>query len=642
MKSLLTILFLFTFSVYGFTQTEYNATGSGGAYSLNYPASVSSLTSGLSFTFKANHTNTGAATLDVNGSGPIAIKTAVSSDLSANDILVGQVVTVVYDGTNFQMVSASGNVSGGGTATLIEDTDGDTRILMENTPDADTIIFYVGNATTPAFAFQSNRIEFMNAGSNTTIGKGASNSSTFQSTYVGNDAGGSGNMGTGIGFYALHNSSGTQNTAVGERSLGAGVTGNSNSVLGSLAMSAFTAGQRNTAVGTKALYLMTSGSFNTVIGNEAGSDFTSGTGNTFVGERAATDAGSGDYNVVVGQNAGFQTNGSGNDMGDQNVYIGSQSGSLNANGNSNVYLGFFSGYQSAGSNNIFIGESAGNAYSASDFLIIEGNSSDATPLISGDFNADELYFDAKVGIGTTAPNNKLSILTEASDGFEMQTYGAGNTNMMSFLHYGGTVGSPSTTVGGTAVGTLLYSGYGTSTDVAAAKITVVAESNYTDGSSPSAIVLATTSTGSNFSTEKMRITSDGDVGIGSTNPAVKLDVNGDIGMANDAQRLMRVDEGADLVPIAYGVINDGSVESASSTSNFSVFKAGTGRYQVTYAGPRTFGGLGEFQVTCTAYYQGTTLIPTYQYLGGTSFEIFLTDLSDVLTDGVVSFTLRVK
>lgn len=60
---------------------------------------------GLPISFKANTINTGAATLNVNSIGPIAIKKLYNQDLSDGDIKANQWVTVVYDGTNFQLQS---------------------------------------------------------------------------------------------------------------------------------------------------------------------------------------------------------------------------------------------------------------------------------------------------------------------------------------------------------------------------------------------------------------------------------------------------------------------------------------------------------------------------------------------------------
>jgi len=51
------------------------------------------------------NTNTGAATLAVNGLDPVAIKKNVSEDVAAGDLIAGKIVTVIYDGTNYQLQS---------------------------------------------------------------------------------------------------------------------------------------------------------------------------------------------------------------------------------------------------------------------------------------------------------------------------------------------------------------------------------------------------------------------------------------------------------------------------------------------------------------------------------------------------------
>jgi hypothetical protein len=55
--------------------------------------------------FKAAATNTGPATLNVNGLGAKAIKKSGNQPLTAGDVLAGQICAVVDDGTNFQLLS---------------------------------------------------------------------------------------------------------------------------------------------------------------------------------------------------------------------------------------------------------------------------------------------------------------------------------------------------------------------------------------------------------------------------------------------------------------------------------------------------------------------------------------------------------
>lgn len=91
--------------------------GSTDAYAITLSPAPSSYQTGALYRFKANTANTGAATLNVNALGAKTIKKVaggITTDLADNDIRVGQLVDVVYDGTNFQIQSTLGNAAAGG------------------------------------------------------------------------------------------------------------------------------------------------------------------------------------------------------------------------------------------------------------------------------------------------------------------------------------------------------------------------------------------------------------------------------------------------------------------------------------------------------------------------------------------------
>ena len=79
------------------------STGSANAYVLTLAPALPALVPGRMLTFKANFANTGAATLNVGGLGAKNILHG-SGALDAGDIQSGQLVTVMYDGTSFQMM----------------------------------------------------------------------------------------------------------------------------------------------------------------------------------------------------------------------------------------------------------------------------------------------------------------------------------------------------------------------------------------------------------------------------------------------------------------------------------------------------------------------------------------------------------
>jgi hypothetical protein len=82
----------------------YAATSTGNDdYAITVSPAVAAYATGQRFVFKADVANTGAATLAVSGLAAKTIKKLHDQDLENNDIEIGSIVDVVYDGTNFQM-----------------------------------------------------------------------------------------------------------------------------------------------------------------------------------------------------------------------------------------------------------------------------------------------------------------------------------------------------------------------------------------------------------------------------------------------------------------------------------------------------------------------------------------------------------
>ena len=67
---------------------------------------------GQSFKFLASGANTGAATINISSLGAKSIVKNGTTPLSAGDLVSGAMTQIVYDGTNFQLIGASGLTSG--------------------------------------------------------------------------------------------------------------------------------------------------------------------------------------------------------------------------------------------------------------------------------------------------------------------------------------------------------------------------------------------------------------------------------------------------------------------------------------------------------------------------------------------------
>lgn len=136
---------------------------------------------------------------------------------------------------------------------------------------------------------------------------------------------------------------------------------------------------------------------NVYIGMNSGKGFdmlerNSGAYNVFVGTNSGLSNSSGSYNTYLGQQTGES-----NRSGANNTFLGALSGNTTL-GNNNVFLGYKSGFNMTGANNVLIGTEAGTNQNLDNKLYIE-NTSTTNPLIWGDFSADQLKLNGKVGIG---------------------------------------------------------------------------------------------------------------------------------------------------------------------------------------------------------------------------------------------------
>lgn len=132
---------------------DYAATtGSANAYVLAVDAQVVAYLEGQRFRFKANFTNTGAATINVNAIGAKSIVKTNGNALQSGDIGSGLVCEVVYDGTNMQLVSTLGitKLSQDSKEIYAEDAGGTDAYAITLTPSP--VSYYDGQV----FSFKAN------------------------------------------------------------------------------------------------------------------------------------------------------------------------------------------------------------------------------------------------------------------------------------------------------------------------------------------------------------------------------------------------------------------------------------------------------------------------------------------------------
>lgn len=110
--------------------------GVANAYTATLSPAPAGYVEGLSIRIKWPITNTGPATVNVNGLGLRAIKTALNVDPSAGDLNAGGIADITYDGTAFRLVHSQ-----------VEPSEAVLRALLPLVPAANQIIYYTGAST---------------------------------------------------------------------------------------------------------------------------------------------------------------------------------------------------------------------------------------------------------------------------------------------------------------------------------------------------------------------------------------------------------------------------------------------------------------------------------------------------------------
>jgi hypothetical protein len=220
---------------------------------------------------------------------------------------------------------------------------------------------YSNTTGTNNSAFGDRALAFTTTGvSNTAVGTQALNQNTTASNN------------TAVGYQALYtNTTGTTNVAVGRRALYLNVTGTSNVAVGEGTLESNTA-NFNTALGHNALSLNNTGINNTGVGYQAGLNNTTGSNNTFVGRLTGYSNTTSFYNTAMGSPALYlNTTGAANaaygdaslynnTTGSNNTGLGISALQSNTTASNNTGVGYRAGYSNVtGVSNVFIGESAG-------------------------------------------------------------------------------------------------------------------------------------------------------------------------------------------------------------------------------------------------------------------------------------------
>ena len=433
------------------------------------------------------------------------------------------------------------------------------------------------NSNNVAYGYQA--LYSNTADQNMAIGYQAlySNTTGFQNTALGYQAlnfNTTGSYNTATGYGALEFTTGNNNTANGFQALVFNSSGNSNSATGHGALYNNTTGSYNTANGQGALHYNTAGNNNLALGYQSGYNVT-GSNNTLLGYQSGYDITTGTNNVILGTE---QTTGGGITTGSNNILIGT---------------GVRSGLTPTASNQLNIGNlifatGLGSEATASTGNVGIGTSSPTALLgLQGGIgvNPSQLYLAANgnVGIGTTSPGLPLQVYDTAGNAGIRISSSAANTTPFD-IRMGANLGTVAnaltfynpqtstrllvlTSTGNLAVGanpngtdTAIISANGAEPAISISNTTAYNASgvgtlrfwgvyNSTGGQDTFAQIKGGkentingnglgylsfwTNTALSTQSEKMRITSQGNVGIGTTTPQSLLAVAGGASVGAD-------------------------------------------------------------------------------------------------------------
>lgn len=277
-------------------------------------------------------------------------------------------------------------------------------------------------------------------------------------------------------------------------------------------------------------------------------------------------------NILTGQNVSLQIKILSGSREGEVVYSETHSTITNSHGLINLSIG--KGENRTGDINlvnwgnashyikVFIDPTGGNDYmemGTSELLSVPyalyAQNSGSNGLRAGEWTNDgtDIYNDetsfpgSNIGVGTTGPGGKLHVYGTGFSGpnapmlYVQHQNGFSSTFLRSVNSPGnalfllqksrGTLTSPAVVQDGDNIGQIRMEGYDGTDYETAGWIRVAVDGTPSTGIVPGAVLFATTNS-SGTVTERMRIDSDGNVGIGTTAPGYTLEVNGSINATN--------------------------------------------------------------------------------------------------------------
>ncbi|GAB3796306.1 hypothetical protein GCM10028819_13660 [Spirosoma humi] len=243
--------------------------------------------------------------------------------------------------------------------------------------------------------------------SNVHIGSqaGVNDKGSIANVFIGNNAGANGIFSiynVSVGYWAgAGNQYGISNINIGTKSGFSNQTGVYNLMLGD-SSGYNNKTSNNIFIGSKTGFANVNGGGNTFIGFQSGYNAVADS-NTFIGYQSGYTTTTGNGNIFFGTLSGKN-----NTTGNHNTFVGNGAGPSGSDANDNVYIGFNTGNHDSGSRNTLLG--TGADAQAQNLTNATAIGAGATVTIS---DAVILGNKANVGIGTSAPVNRLEVVSQS-------------------------------------------------------------------------------------------------------------------------------------------------------------------------------------------------------------------------------------
>jgi endosialidase-like protein/collagen triple helix repeat protein len=266
--------------------------------------------------------------------------------------------------------------------------------------------------------------------------------------------------------------------------------------------------------------LSTPGAQNVFAGNRAGEAITTGSLNTFFGEFAGFNNTTGGSNALSGANAGLR-----NTTGNFNAFFGNFAGFSNTTGDQNTFIGYGSGSPNIGTGNLTNATAIGaRAQVTQDNSMVLGSISGVNGAIA----------NTKVGIGTTAPGALLEVQADQNVNEYFNLSGFDNDNastrpVFKFRRARGSAAVPAIVANGDRIGSIVAEAYDGANFRDPASIEFLVDGAPGAADMPGRIEFLTALDGGTARVTRMTIKNNGSVGVGTTTPGFKLEVNGSAG-----------------------------------------------------------------------------------------------------------------